>query len=244
MVILTVTASSNAFAEETYSDLYRRGAYSEALLALEDSPDAKQLTPDYFFNRGVIHHALQQEGLAVAYLEKAHSLSDDPPVIAALQEAQRGLAQLIGASKLDPASYIFEKWGDELPLEWAWMALVSFSILGVVALLLGKSGEKGRFSGKLMNLTLFLMAFAILVFSWDLWMSRHPAAMVAKAETLRSGPGESYLERGVVDVGMKLRLVSPSPVMNWYRVRFDASGEEGFIPAASLLLLTDQSHKS
>ncbi len=214
------------------------------MAALENSADAINQTPDYFFNRGVIHHALQQNGLAVVYLEKAKALSDDTRVNAALDEARKGLGQLIGASKLDGASYAFESWGDELPLEWIWMVLVAFSVLGVIALLIVKSRENRGFSGNMLALTLTLMTLAAIIFSWDLWLSRHGAAMVSRAETVRSGPGETYLERGVVDVGMKVRLVGPTPLLNWYRIRFDATGEEGFIPASSLLLLADQSNKS
>ncbi len=236
--------SPNVSAQETYLELYRRGAFTEALSVLENSPDATHQPPDYFFNRGVIHHALQQEGLAVAYLEKARTLSDDHRVSDALFEAQKSLAQLIGASKLDPASYIFESWGDDLPLEWIWVVLVAFSVLGVIALLITKPQGKQGFSGSLMGITLTLMTLAGIGFSWDLWMLRHTPAMVLKSETVRSGPAETYLERGVLDAGMKVRLVGPSPLLNWYRVRFDAAGEEGFIPASSLLLLSAQSHKS
>lgn len=244
LLMTCLLTGSVAFGNESYLELYQRGAYEEALSALESSADAQNQTPDYFFNRGVIYHALQKPGLAVANLEKAKSLSDDERVSPALSAAQSRLAQMIGASRLDAASFSLESWGDELPLEWTWMVLVVFSVLGVISVFIGKPGKKRSFSTMSFRVTVALMIGGALIFSWDLWMTRHAPAMVVQSEIIRSGPGNSYLERGSVETGMKIRLIGVNPLQGWYKVRFDAAGEEGFIPASSLLLLASQSNKS
>lgn len=235
-LLLLLTPVDYASADEAYRTLYQQGAYTEALQALEQSTVAKEETSVYFFNRGVIHHALNQHGLAVAYLEKANSMgAQDPELEEALRTSRIALGKFIGASKLDATSKPWEVWGDRLPLDLILIGLASLSFLGILAFFITKRVSLGLVGSGIV--------LTLIVWGWESWMSAHPPGMVVESRIARSGPGDEFLERGTVETGMKLRLSGTSPVKGWYRVRINEAGEEGFLPGASLLLFTDGSNK-
>jgi hypothetical protein len=76
--------------------------------------------------------------------------------------------------------------------------------------------------------------------------------IVTESRLVKSGPGESFLDRGAVEPGMKLRVVgaltetpvagATTPPARWWKVRFNDRHDVGFLPERSGLLLTDESN--
>jgi tetratricopeptide (TPR) repeat protein len=236
---------------DLYRDLYREGKFAEALTALEKTPDAAQGTYSYYFNRGIIHHALGQDALAVAYLEKANVLNPGSKELAApLAEARANLAKFLGAGRLDVGSNPFESLGESLPIEPA------FAVTGALALALWIAWlvPRWRRSG-IQKSAVIALLLAVAFGAWSLWLDNHPQWITTQARMVKSGPGESFLDRGPIEAGMKLRVegvahsedrLAPSlgpggkPV-KWYRVRFNDALDSGYLPEQSGLLLTDES---
>jgi hypothetical protein len=99
------------------------------------------------------------------------------------------------------------------------------------------------------------LLLAVAFGAWSLWLDNHPQWITTQARMVKSGPGESFLDRGPIEAGMKLRVegvahsedrLAPSlgpggkPV-KWYRVRFNDALDSGYLPEQSGLLLTDES---
>lgn len=244
-LLLTISLSaSSVFAD--YRDLYREGKYSEALAALEQSPEAAQKSYAYFYNRGIIHHSLNQDALAVAYLSKASALDPSANEVAGpLRDSTANLAKFLGVSRLDGTSYPFETLGEWLPLD---PLFIGFGVLAVLSWLgfFFIPSKRGAFAKTGFLFVLFAAGFGF----WSLWNDQHPVVIMTQARLVKSGPGETFLDRGAVDVGMKLRVVGQmtesvpegSPAARWWKVRFNERRDLGFIPESSGLLLTDESN--
>jgi hypothetical protein len=227
---------------------YREGKFAEALTELEQSPEAAQKSYAYYLNRGLIHHALNQDALAVAYLSKAKVLDDygGRDVDAPLAEATAGLVKWLGLSRLDATSYGWETLGDLLPLE---VIFFGFGILSILSWLIFFFFPKGR--GFFARSGLVALLLAIVFGGWSFWNEKHPLVIVTESRLVKSGPGESYLDRGSVEPGMKLRMVggmtentgaAGTPPKRWWKVRFNEHHDLGYLPVRSGLLLTDESN--
>lgn len=245
LVILLFASSSHA----DFRDRYKEGKFAEALTELESSPEGTRKNYSYYLNRGLIHHALNQDPLAVAYLTKAKLL--DPfggrDVDAPLGEATAELVKWLGISRIDATSYGFETAGDLLPLEALFFASGVLSILSWVCFfLLPKKRETFTRAGFITFL------FSVFFGGWSTWNDKHPLVIVTESRLVKSGPGDSFLDRGAVEPGMKLRVVGEmsentisgagSPPARWWKVRFNDRQELGFLPERSGLLLTDESN--
>jgi len=224
---------------DNYLDLYRAGKYSEALEALEKAPEAQLKSADYYYNKGVINHAMSRDGLAVSFLEKAKSMdSKNPSIDAPLLESQSALAKQIGAHRLDPASHPWENLGDLLPLnEFLIASLILFGLSCLEFFVLKKIKEFSQV-GMIVFLTLFIVFIA-----WSEWMDHHPVAMVTEDSVIRSGPSDSVFDRGSVDTGMRLRVIDLKGDSAWARVRWSSAGDEGYVMKKSLLILGVESNK-
>jgi hypothetical protein len=244
-ILLLVASTAHA----DFRDQYKEGKFAEALTELEQSPDAAQKNYSYYLNRGLIHHALNQDALAVADLSKAKVMDryggrdvDEP-----LAEATAGLVKWLGVSRLDATSYGFETLGDALPLDLLFFAFGILSILGWIGFFVvkKKQGFFGRFATA-------MLAFAATFGGWGYWNENHPLVIVTESRLVKSGPGETFLDRGAVEAGMKLRVVgaltetpalgATTPAPRWWKVRFDDRHDVGFLPERSGLLLTDESN--
>jgi tetratricopeptide (TPR) repeat protein len=225
--------------------LYKEGKFAEALTALEQSPEAAQKSYTYYLNRGIVHHALNQDPLAVAYLSKAKAMDpDSTEVDGPLNEATAGLAKWMGVQRLDATSYGIETLGEKLPLDAAFFLFAAISVVSWFGFFLAKK-RRGFFT-RLGFTTLVLTALFGL---WSYWLEQHPLVITTEARMVKSGPGESFLDRGNVDPGMKLRVVGQmfessqtEKPERWWKVRFNDRSELGFIPERSGLLLTDESN--
>jgi hypothetical protein len=233
-----------------YRELYREGKFAEALSALEQSPEALQGTYGYYYNRGIIHHALGQDGLSVAYLEKAKVLgSHTSEWKTPLEEATAGLVRSLGASRLDATSNVIEVVGESLPLDLIFIASGGVTVFFWIAFLLVRARR-----GVILRLGVAFLGLSLLLGAWSIWMSLHPLWIVSEARVVKSGPGENYLDRGTVEVGMKLRVEGEvysdaseagnpgAKAEKWLRIRFNEKQESGYVPARSGLLLTDESN--
>lgn len=223
----------------SYENFYKEGKFTEALLALQNE---KEKLPEftYAYNRGVIHHALGQEPLALAYLERAHALNpSDTSVDEPLQAAQIAVGKALGSHRLDPASYSFEKVGELLPLDFLFILGGGFS----AALILFFMIANRRFNAK------WAWSFALGFFwsaffgSWSMWMDRHPALILVEDANIKSGPQAGVLEKGVAYAGTKVRGEESEEREGYLRVRISADGDQGFIAKKSLLLLSPESNK-
>lgn len=243
LVFLLLASSANA----DFRDRYKEGKFADALTELEASPEASQKSYAYYLNRGLIHHALNQDPLAVADLTKAKVLNPEgSEVNAPLAEATAALVKWLGLSRIDATSYPFETAGDFLPLDVLFFGMGGVSILMWLFFFLFK-GRRGSF----MTAGWVTLALAILLAAWNAWDEKHPLVIVTESRLVKSGPGETYLDRGAVEPGMKLRVVgemqeSAAPGSNaapvrWWKVRFNDHHDLGFLPERSGLLLIDES---
>lgn len=232
-----------------FRDRYKEGKFAEALTELESSPEATRKDYSYYLNRGLIHHALNQDSLAVAFLTKAKKLDsyggrdvDEP-----LREATADLVKWLGVSRLDATSYGFETFGELLPLDLFFFGFGVLSILTWIGFFLFTK-RREAFSRAGISMTLLAALFG----GWSVWNDNHPLVIVTESRLVKSGPGESYLDRGGVEPGMKLRVVgemredalpgASNPPARWWKVRFNENHDLGFLPERSGLLLTDESN--
>jgi hypothetical protein len=245
--ILCAVTTTNALARP-YSDLYRDGAYAEALTALEGSSEAKEAGYAYFFNRGIIRLALQEAPQALADLEKAAILRPGASELKApLQEARQQVAQKLGASRLDATSMGFERIGEKLPLDSLFFAFTTLAILSWCGVFFVRT-RRGRFA----RFGFSALVLAVIFGLWGYWLDSHPYLAVVESRAVKSGPGEQYLDRGGVEAGMKVRVEgtilgaqaqgTELPPTKWWKIRFNDRRDAGFIPERSGLLLVDESN--
>jgi hypothetical protein len=233
-----------------YREFYRDGKFAEALTALEQSPEATQGTYGYYYNRGIIHHALGQDGLAVAFLEKARVMGPATDEWKApLSEAKASLVRTLGANRLDATSNAIEDAGEALPLDALFVGSGALSLLFWIAFLFVHAKRS-----VIIRLAVGSLGLTVLFGAWSIWLDQHPLWIASEARVVKSGPGENYLDRGTVEVGMKLRVEGEvfseerggendeAKARKWLRVRFNENQDSGYVPARSGLLLTDESN--
>ena len=244
-VYVLLFGASSAFAD--YRDLYRDGKYTEALAELEKSPEAGPKNYGYYYNRGIIHHALNQDALAVGYLAKAQAINPNAKELdGPLNDATANLVKWLGASRLDATSSGMETLGDILPLDILFMVFGSLSLLAWIGFFASKK-RRGLF----IRLGFWNLLVGVAIGLWSAWCAQHPLVITTESRLVKSGPSETFLDRGAVEVGMRLRVVGAMnevPVdpsvkpRRWWKVRFNDKHELGFIPESSGLLLTDESN--
>ncbi len=242
-----ILLASSAAAD--FRDRYKEGKFDQALTELEASPDAALRNYAYYLNRGLIHHALNQDPLAYADLTKAKSLDrnggqgiDEP-----LAEATAAVVKWLGLSRLDATSYGFETIGDYLPLDGLFFFFGILSVLAWIGFFL--ISERRSF---FLQTALTTLLVALVLGGWAIWNEKHPLVIVTESRLVKSGPAESFLDRGAVEPGMKLRVVgqmqetptpgSLAPPSRWWKVRFNDHHDLAFLPERSGLLLTDESN--
>jgi hypothetical protein len=236
-------------ASADFRDRYKEGKFQEALTELEASPEAAQKNYAYYLNRGLIHHALGQDPLAVAHLLKAETM--DPyggrDIKEPLAEAMAGLVKWLGISRIDATSYGFETVGDFLPLDALFFIFGVSSILAWIGFFFFAK-RRGFF----IQVGLATLGFAIFFGAWSFWNEKHPLVIVTESRLVKSGPGDTFLDRGAVEPGMKLRVVGQmleknvpganTPPARWWKVRFNDHRDLAYLPERSGLLLTDESN--
>jgi tetratricopeptide (TPR) repeat protein len=238
---------------------YDQKHYSEAMAALQAHPFE---TANYYYNLGTVSYRLGQLGQAVAYLEKGNRIAThDPDIQYNLSIVRSALSQQMGAEQLDPASTWWEKLADRVTLEQA------RATLGLMGLIVSLIWIRAYLSTRSLRQTFLNSAGFIGVLCFGITLAVYgiqrlaegapPAISLAK-DSVRSGPGNQYMELARIEAGTKVRLLGSSvadtvtiqPVGSetppkvgiannaeiWKQVRYSSEGV-GWVRAASLLTL-------
>lgn len=238
---LGVWAAGTVYAEAPAAptspqSLYASGKYEEALQALRSHPAE---SAQYFYNIGTIHLRLDQPGQARAYLEKANALrSHDPEIQNNLQLARSALGRLIGNDRLDPASTGLESMADRVSMDEV------RAVLGFLGLIVALFWLRAYLKTRSLKRTLLqpaglvgLIGVAVTagLYAVERAASASPAAFLLERQAIRSGPGEQFVQLGLSESGMKIRLLGPRSE-GWSQVRYSQDGI-GWVKTSSLLLL-------
>jgi tetratricopeptide (TPR) repeat protein len=246
---------------------FKSGNFEDALRRLQAHPHDNG---SYYYNLGTVLLKLGRVGQATAYLEKAnHVQPHDVAIQQNLSIARGALSQSIGPEKLDAASSWTENLADRLRLDEIRGAfgLVAF----IIALFWIRSYLKTRrLRETLMKpagwLGIGALAITAALYGVERLSSLNPIAVCLEHTSVRSGPGESYVELAQTEAGMNLRALgptseqmvsasaspapapspsvsaSPSPEASpatppiWLQVRYSSDGI-GWVRASSVLLL-------
>jgi len=219
---------------------YDSGKFDDALHSLQDHPREE---PNYYYNLGTVHFKLGHPGLAVAYLEKANRMrAHDTDIQNNLATARNELGRVIGEARLDTSSTWVESLADRVPLDEV------RGTLGLVAFVLTLVWTRKYWITRDIKKTLLqpagILTLVALFITSALYFAQrsadsHPPAVALDSQTIRSGPGNTFIDLGHVEAGVKLRLLGPTALEGtetWRQVRFSGDGI-GWIPSSSLLLL-------
>lgn len=219
-------------------NLYDQGKYPEALDAFRQSVAANPSLQNgpYFYNLGNLFYRLEKYGVALAHYEKAiKMLPHHSDVLHNLNLTKQKLGNL---KDLDPSSTFLEKIADRIPLEEVRGLLglvVLFSVFICFKPYLKTRDLKRTFrspTGKIALFGIFLVSSLYLV---ELSSSQYPPAVCTEPQTIRSGPGENFLDLGQAQPGVKFRVLGPKSE-SWVQVRYGESSV-GWLPFSSLLVL-------
>jgi hypothetical protein len=187
------------------------GAYADALRQLQSNPSDDAT---YYYNLGTTLLKLGKPGQAVAYLERANRLEPhDVSIQQNLQISRTTLGHLVGTEKLDPASTWSENVADNLRLDEIRGA---FGLVGfVIALFWIRSYLKSRRIRQTLMKPAGIMGIGALLITAGLYgvervAGMSPAAVCLDRETIRSGPGDQYVELSQCESGMKIRILGPT----------------------------------
>lgn len=201
-------------------------------------------SPTYHYNLGTLYLRSGNPGLAVSHLEKARALGlNDSEASAQRDQAKQELSLSIGENRLDGGSTLLHRVGDGITSTTH--DLFVGALLCIGALLFVFSVIRRRRVQLALRSTMGVLA----VISWllasgvvVLFMTSRatPPLMAIQATSIRSGPGESFLELEPLMPGMKTRHTrvqqTDSTGSNWLQIRF-REGRIGWIPAAAVLPL-------
>lgn len=255
-----LTASSEF---EPIQAAFQSEKFDEALRQIQAHPHDDGA---YYYNLGTVLLKLGRIGQATAYLEKANHLQPhDVAIQQNLHLARNALGQSIGPERLDAASSWGETLADRLKLDEIRGAfgLVAF----IIALFWIRSYIKTRkLRETLMKpagwLGIGALAITAGLYGVERMSGLNPVAVCLEHTSIRSGPGDTYVELSQTEAGMKLRAlgptseqinpssvstaaVPPSPAPSagpgaalplWRQVRYSSDGI-GWIRASSVLLL-------
>lgn len=216
--------------------LYEQGKFEDAFKALSAQPSTDAF---YFYNLGTIAYRLGRTGAALGYFEKANRLkSHDPDIRHNLEAVKADLSRTLGTEKLDPASSWAENLADHVSLEEL------RGVLGLMGLILSFFWIQIYRKSRSLRPTLLhpagligsaMLAVLIGLYGLEIQANSHSPAVALLRETIRSGPGDTFVQLSTVEAGTKVRLLGPS-TNSWFQVRFSRDGV-GWIPAASLVVI-------
>lgn len=226
-------------------ELQKEKKFDAAIEELQKNP--REENAAYYYNLGTLHYQAGRQGMGLAYLEKANRLLlHDPDIQENLRLARRALKQDLGAAnELDPSSDWFHQLSDRVSLDEIRGAagLVGF----VLIFFWTRSYRKLRslrktFSQPAGIMGLLGMAMVAALYVATRMAEGSPPAAFLKAETIRSGPGETYVELSHAEAGTRTRLTGVSENSEgqapeaWAQIRYGDSGI-GWVKASSLLPL-------
>jgi len=218
------------------------GNFALALQQLQSHPEDNAV---YYYNLGTTLLKLKRVGQATAYLEKANRIQPhDLAIQQNLQLARGALSQAIGPDRLDPASTWLETLADHLRLDEIRGA---FGLVGfVIALFWIRCYLKTRkLSETLLKpaglLGIGALAITACLYSLERVSGANPVAICLEQISIRSGPGNTYVEVAEAPAGEKLRALGPTVSSGttpelWRQVRYSSDGI-GWVPASDVLIL-------
>lgn len=245
----TLSSAHGAYAEEgnwsrwqEARQLYQSGKYDEAFQSLSTQPSGND--PLYFYNLGTIAYRQGRTGAALGYFEKANRLKrHDPDIYHNLELTRSQLEKTLGSGKLDPASNWTETLADQVSLEEI------RGVLGAIMLILAIFWLRTYWKNRDIKQTLLRPAALIgavalalvggLYWTETLASARSPVVALSR-QSIRSGPGDSFIELGQIDAGTKVRLLGSASSENvaeeWLQVRFSQDGI-GWVRAKDFLVI-------
>jgi tetratricopeptide (TPR) repeat protein len=239
---------AQALDEKAIQAAFSANQWTEVIRILDPGPSGSQKKSEgngaaYHYYLGTAYLESGLAGKARAHLEKALQLNRRSSAISQnLEVAKVRLSQALGEQKIDPASNVLEVMADRLSKEELRTMIGFLGALTIGLWLRTYSRRKnakavfvsgpGIFAG-----TLFLIL--LLLFLVERAGRVAPALIVLDASTVRSGPGDSYLELARLDSGAKIRwtqTLNASSGEEWLQVRFSEGGL-GWIPRSKVLQL-------
>jgi len=231
---------SAVFADELES-LFQAGKYSEALEILKSQPEP---TARFHYNIGTVYYHLGKLGLAVAHLEKAnHIQPHDLQTQRNLKLARQNLSTALGGKvELDPSSSWIEQLADRVNLDEMRGVL---GLLGCLLLIvwIKRYRKTRRLRSTLVQpsaiCTLLFLFVSLVLYVAERSSQATPPAIAMDGVSLRSGPGNEFLELTKIPAGIKLRVLQKGQSSTgnepWVQVRYSSEGV-GWAPESSLLL--------
>ncbi len=225
--------------------LYDEQKFESSLAAFLENP---QENASYHYNLGAVYFRLKKLGASLAHFEKANRMHPhDADTQYNLSLVRNSLKQTLSSDQLDPASDWFELIADRLSLEEVRTAL---GLLGLITTLVWiRVYYKTRDFKKTILHPTALLALAGCIASasvYGLQRLTHssPPAICIQRESIRSGPGEHYLELVQIEEGVKVRLLGPSMKTTqphssdelWHQIRYSEEGI-GWMKNSSILAL-------
>jgi tetratricopeptide (TPR) repeat protein len=195
---------------DSVQEAFNSGKYEAALQQLLSHP-AEDST--YYYNLGTTLLELNHVGVASAYLEKANRLNPhDVAIQQNLQLAHNALSRALGPEKLDPASSWGETLADNLRLDEirGALGLVGF----IIALFWIRSYWKTRRLRETLLqpagwLGIGALAITACLYGLERVSAMSPVAVCLEKTTIRSGPGNTFVEVSQAEAGSKLRALGP-----------------------------------
>lgn len=217
-------------------ELQKEKKFDAAIEELQKNP--REDSAAYFYNLGTLYYQAGRLGTGLAYLEKANRLRlHDPDIQENLRIARKALKQDVGGS-LDPSSDWFHQISDRVSLDEV------RGVVGLVGFVLiffwTRSYRKFRslrktFSQPAGIMGLIGMTFVAALYLASLISADAPPAAFLRTETIRSGPGETYVELSRAEAGTRTRMTGVND-QDWSQIRYGDSGI-GWVKSASLLPL-------
>ncbi len=240
LLLCSVTAwCDNSAAPEVQSAqaAYEAGRYADAWQKLRNAPDLRT-NPYRAYQAGLALAKLEQPGAAHAYFTLAHLRAPGDPDLEHNFELTRAiLVQALGSDGLDPASNLWERAAEQLPLGPGMLGL------GVLCLVLANRirrspGSRGvQPERAALGLSaLMLLTLCVLRGGWGV----QAPAVLSEPQGIRSGPGESFLQLGRLEAGVRVRATGESSqdanAPGWIQIRY-SGGSVGWVKESGLLLL-------
>lgn len=226
--------------------LSKEGRYADARQALIQQTPASRKDSRYYYNLGTLHMQLNEPGLARAYLELAKQLNtsdnqtQSSDLLNNLRMATKSLANTQGADRLDPASNSLEVLGERLNSEEAQGSLALAALIALTLCLriyLKTRSLRATFCSPTGVAIALILTLVVSLVGTQKYASLNPPAFALEKQTVRSGPGEQFLELSQLEPGMRIRVTGHGGSNDsWAQIRYTPE-KFGWVPSSSLLLL-------
>jgi hypothetical protein len=215
LLALALLIADKSIADTSIQELARAGKMEQAYELLLERPE-RNAVDDY--NLGTLALRTGHLGASVAYLEKANYLKrHDPDFMHNLEIARASLVRTLGSeSKLDPASTWTEKLADHVSLEElrGVLGLLALAVsLLWIRVYLRVRGVRGTRDFKKCLLDpgsltgLLTLGLVLGLYFLEREAGARPPVVLLSHVSVRSGPGNEFVQVAEIDAGVKLRML-------------------------------------